>query len=240
MKNERILDAIGAINEEAIYDAKAYKKTKTLRLENWGVLVACLCVVIVGITVWYHLGSLGGGGDLGGFLPGNDGTWQEGIDPGVASVAVIPAGADLLDVADATCSSISEDDARKVLDLGNYIPNALPEKCWYGRGGYYETIMKDGSRYHMIRVTYECGEHPVLEDGESASEAAGNTAFLWMVWGHRPDTDRPVYQLEEVSESLIDQQDGGVFYISYDEIYIGVEQLDISTEDLLAIIKSIK
>ena len=95
----------------------------------------------------------------------------------------------------------------------------------------------------MLRVTYEIGEPPipasVPENAETASEMTGNTAFLWMVWGHRPDTDRPMYQPEDVSVSFIDQQGGSLFYIDYDGIYVGIERLDISEEELFAIIESI-
>ena len=60
-----------------------------------------------------------------------------------------------------------------------------------------------------------------------------------MVWGHRPDTDRPMYQPEDVSVSFIDQQGGSLFYIDYDGIYVGIERLDISAEELFAVIESI-
>ena len=78
----------------------------------------------------------------------------------------------------------------------------------------------------MLRVTYESGEAsvpaPVPENAQMASATTGSTAFLWMVWGHRPNTDLPVYQPEEISASLIEQQEGRVFYIDYDGIYVGV------------------
>lgn len=105
------------------------------------------------------------------------------------------------------------------------------------------------TEYQMLWVTYEGGEASVPapvpenadvpENAQIASEMTGSTAFLWMVWGHRPDTDLPVYQPEEVSASLIEQQKGRVFYIDYGGIYVGVEQLEISAADLLAVIKSI-
>ena len=96
----------------------------------------------------------------------------------------------------------------------------------------------------MIRVTYESGQAavpaPGTENGQAASEMTGETAFLWMVWGHRPDTDRPVYRPDEVTAQLLDQRDGGVFYIDYDGVYVGISQMAISTEELMNIIKSIE
>ena len=104
--------------------------------------------------------------------------------------------------------------------------------------------MKDGTRYHMLRITYDRGQSlvpvPKTENEESASEMGGDTAFLWMVWGHRPDTDLPVYQPEEITVSLIEQQDGRVFYVDFDGVYVGVEQISVSTEELFAVIESIE
>ena len=48
MKSERILDAVGGINEEAVRDAKAYKKAKPKGWVKWSAMAACLCLVLVG------------------------------------------------------------------------------------------------------------------------------------------------------------------------------------------------
>lgn len=247
MKNEKLLMAMGNIDDAlisgAVNDTKAKKKNAWLK---WGAVAACLCVVVAGAAIWSNSpgvsgnipeGGVGGGGTV----PG--GVWLEGVDPVVASVAVFPEGENLSDVADATLVSINEKDARNIEGLGAYLPDTLPEGCRYGIAGYYETTMKDGTRYHMIRVTYERGQGtvpvPVTENAQAASEMTGDTAFLWMVWGHRPDTDRPVYQPGEVSAQLLDQIDG-VFYIDYGGVYVGISRLVISAEELINIINSIE
>ena len=46
MKGENILDAIGAINDEAVQDARVYKRTKYSKSIKWGAMAACLCVII--------------------------------------------------------------------------------------------------------------------------------------------------------------------------------------------------
>ncbi|MDE7299669.1 MAG: hypothetical protein K2N94_12730, partial [Lachnospiraceae bacterium] len=157
-------------------------------------------------------------------------------------VAVIPAVDSLLDGADATCVSIDEKDARNIERLGDYLPDTLPEGCRYGTAGYYETTMKDGTKYRMIRVTYESGQRAVPahgpENSEAASEITGSTDFLWMVWEHCPDTDLPVYQPEEVTSQLLEQMAGGVFYIDYGGVYVGICQEEISTEELMNVIRS--
>lgn len=50
MTNENILDAIGGINENAVQDAKAYKRPKSQRWFRWGAMAACLCLA-VGIAI---------------------------------------------------------------------------------------------------------------------------------------------------------------------------------------------
>lgn len=252
MKTPKMVEAMSYIDDDLVSGAINCTRKKKSGWLRWGAMAACLCLVITGVTLWDNLGQHGKipeagagvvGGDHGASVPGGDGMWPEGVDPVVASVAVIPAGVDLLDVADAISVSISEEDARAVEGLGAYLPAELPEGCRYGKAAHYRIMMKDGTEYQMLRVTYESGEAsvpaPVPENAKTASEMTGNTAFLWMVWGHRPDTDLPVYQPEEVSASLIEQQNGRVFYIDYDGIFVGVEQLEISAADLFAVIESI-
>ena len=258
MKNEKILNALDKVDEKFITASSPENTKKTKRSKvnvwvKWGAVAACLCLV-AGIGVMnIDRGLSGGISESGAGVPQHGGTVPEGVDPVVASLAVIPAGVDLLDVADATSVSISEENARAVETLGNYIPNTLPEGCQYGAAGYYETTMKDGTRYHMLRITYDRGQSLVqvpkteneenaseTENVQKASEIVGDTAFLWMVWGHRPDTKLPVYQPEEVTVSLIEQQEGRVFYIDYEGVYVGVEQIDVSAEELLAVIESVK
>ena len=252
MKTPKMVEAMNYIDDDLVSGAITYTRKKKSGWLKWGAMAACLCLMIAGAAIWGNLGQPGkipeagagvGGGDHGASFPGGDGMWPEGVDPVVASVAVVPAGVDLLDVVDAISVSISEEDARAVEGLGAYLPTELPEDCRYGKAAHYRTMMKDGTEYQMLRVTYESGEAPIPapipENAESANEMTGNTAFLWMVWGHRPDTSRSVYQPEEISAALIEQQNGRVFYIDYDGIYVGVEQLEISAAELFAVIESI-
>ena len=253
MNRKDLYQSMNQIDDEILERSEVRKKKKSSVWMKWGAVAACLCLV-AGIGVMnIDRGLSGGIPESGGGVPQLGGTVPEGVDPVVASLAVIPEGVDLLDVADATSVSISEEDARAVETLGSYIPNTLPDGCQYGAAGYYETTMKDGTRYHMLRITYDRGQSlvpvPNTENEESASETeneqkaseiVGDTAFLWMVWGHRPDTELSIYQPEEVTVSLIEQQEGRVFYIDYDGIYVGVEQISVSAEELLAVIESVK
>lgn len=258
MKSMDILDAVGRINDEAVRDAGSYRRPglggRGLRSRvRWGSAAACLCLIIAGAVIWSgrlglpdstsDRGGVEGGGGIvpGGVLP--DGVVLEGVDPVVASVAIFPAEESLANVEDATLVSIEEEDARKIERLGDYLPDALPAGCRYGPAGYYETTMKDGTQYRMIRVTYESGQSavpaPVPENAQSATEMTGGTAFLWMIWGHRPDTDRPILKPDQVSAHLLKQMEGGVFYIDYGGVYVGISQLEIDAEELMTVIDSV-
>lgn len=245
MRKEEFCDILGDISEKHIAEARAERKAKKTLWLKWGAVAACLCLVVgLAIPVLNNdTGNISERGDgVGGEGTAPGGTVLEGVDSLVASVAVFPAGESLLDVADATSVSISEAEARNVETLGDYLPDALPEGIRYGHIGYYETVMKDGTRYHMMIVTCESGEAsapaPAPEGAQASSEPmTGASAFRWTVWGHCPDTDLPIYHPDEVTAQLLEQI-GGVFYINYGAVYVGVEKLDISTLDLLAVIDS--
>lgn len=49
MKVENILDAIGAINDEAVQDARAYRRTRYSKAIKWVALAACFCLVMAGM-----------------------------------------------------------------------------------------------------------------------------------------------------------------------------------------------
>ena len=241
MKKEKFCELLSDINEKYVLEARTDRRTaKQPMWIRWGAVAACLCLIMVGASLWKNGGSLGNWSEKNG---------DQREDPVVASVAVLPAGAELVNVADATVVSVSETEARTLESLGAYIPDTLPEGCRYGKAGYYETTMKDGTRYHMLRVTYECGaisvpvSSPENGDGneaeQGASEMLGHTAFVWMVWGHRPDTNLPIYQPDEVTAALIAQQEGSTFYIDCGDIYVGISSMEISAEDMLAVIRSV-
>lgn len=60
MTNENILDAIGGINENAVQDARAYKRPKSKRWFRWGAMAACLCLVVgIAIPILHHKGKGG-------------------------------------------------------------------------------------------------------------------------------------------------------------------------------------
>ena len=50
MKNDQIIDAIGMINDEAVRDAKSYRCPQSRRWTRWGVIAACLAVILITVT----------------------------------------------------------------------------------------------------------------------------------------------------------------------------------------------
>lgn len=247
MKGKDLISGMNFVDERFVNEAETAtvaKAQKTPKMQKyWGAVAACLCLVVVGTTVFFNNPGSSDNSTEHGSGISQGGIVQEGVDPVVASVAVIPAGENLSNVDYATSVSINEEDAKNIESLGNYLPDILPSGCRYGAAGYYETTMKDGTQYHMVRVTYENGEasvsSSVSENAEIASATTGSSAFVWMVWGHCPDTVNPIYQPEEVTPQLLEQMNGETFYIDYDSVYVGISQLEISTEELMTIINSI-
>lgn len=248
MKGKDLISGMNFVDDRFVNEAETetvVKAKKTAKMQKyWGAVAACLCLVVMGATVFINNPGLSDNGTEHGNGISQGGVVQEGVDPVIANVAVIPAEESLSNVAHATSVSINEEDAKNIENLGDYLPDILPNGCRYGTAGYYETTMKDGTRYHMIRVTYENGETSVSasvsENAEIASATTGSSAFVWMIWGHCPDTDNvPIYQPEEVTPQLLEQMNGGTFYVDYDSVYVGISQLEISTEELTTVINSI-
>lgn len=51
MTEETILNAIGTINDEAVQDARTYKRTRFSRAVKWGTMAACLCLILTAAMV---------------------------------------------------------------------------------------------------------------------------------------------------------------------------------------------
>lgn len=51
MTVENILNAIGSINDEAVQDARTYKRTRFSRAAKWGTMAACLCLILTAAMV---------------------------------------------------------------------------------------------------------------------------------------------------------------------------------------------
>ena len=230
MRGNEFLDKMELI-DYAYVEAAEVKQEKNKR--TWvklGAVAACLCLTVCIALPGLLIKDAGSGFLSGGKLP-------EGVDPIISSIAVFPGNESLANVADATVITVTENDAKNIEDLGEYLPVVLSEKYCYSKASYYKTVMKDGSRYHMIYATYT-SVADMAENTQNESEMISNTAFLWMVLGHRPETSRPIYEPGEISKNLLEKQEG-LFYIDCGGIYIGISGMDIEDDKLLCIIESV-
>lgn len=69
------------------------------------------------------------------------------------SVAVSPATETEENVDTAEIVTLTEEEAL-AHPLAEHLPRQLPGGFHYGRGSVYNTTMKDGTQYHMLRVEY--------------------------------------------------------------------------------------
>lgn len=196
-------------------------------------------VVLLDGQYWlYTLNGEGQGADveMGGTLP-------DGIDSVTASVAVYPDTEDIADVADAAVDSISEGEAYEFDTLGEYLPASLPEGYHFDAANLYETTMKDGTRYYMLRVQYATGSDTAQGDAEEELAADPNDSdksFVVFVMNYEPATEKQIYTAADMTEGLLEALDGDTLYIAYEGIYVGISPDTATSDDILAVVASIK
>lgn len=236
MKKEDFFEVLGELDDDIVKGAKTTMKKK-MNWRTWGAMAACLCLVVVAAALLASsdipLAITGGGGiDL-----GNDGMTYN------YSVAVYPAteSEDNVDTADVV--SLTEQEA---LDnpLADYLPKQLPEGFHYGRGSIYNTVMKDGTQYNMLRIEYITGGIPKPEFAEDGGEAVPNPellgdTFTVCVMNYEPETDISIYSSQEdITVSLL-EEDGAV-YIHSGDCYIGVFTDTAEPANVLDALRNIK
>ncbi len=171
------------------------------------------------------------------------GTLSDGTDSAIASVAVYPATEEIEDVADAVVDSISEGDAYEFDTLGAYLPTSLPEGYHFDAANLYETTMKDGTKYYMLRVQYATGSDTAQENAEeeiAADPNASGKSFVVFVMNYEPATEKQIYTVADITEGLLEALDGDTFHIAYEGIYVGISPDTAASDDILAVVASIK
>ncbi len=248
MNKEILSDAITNISSEYIEKAADYtvarKAHKTVWVK-WGAIAACLCLVISGAIIWTTTSDPSGNitEQAGGAVQGGDiGVFPDGVDPITASVAVYPATAKTEDVASAEVVSLTESEA-----LGNalseHLPAQLPEFFHYGRGSVYNTVMKDGTQYCMLRIEYISGtisEQQFTEDGGAIApdlDAMGEH-FTACVMNYEPKANISICSSkDDVTLSLLEEN--GAAYIRSGDCYVGVFVETTKPEIVLDALRSI-
>ena len=240
MNSKKFSEAMGELDSKYVDEAINYKKKSKKPIGiKWGAIAACLCLVVAGIAVSQIpnvFPDYGAGIDPGGTHP-------DGVDPIIASVAVYPATEKIEDVADATNESISEADAYEFDILGEYLPTSLPDKYHFGKANLYETTMKDGTVYYMLRVQYTTGYGtPQESTGEEVAPDPNtlDNSFVVFVMNYKPEVKREICEPTDITESKLEEIGGLTFHISYGDIYVGISPDTATTNDILVVVDSIK
>lgn len=241
MKKEDFFEVLGELDDDVVKEAEAPVKKKW-NWKVWGAAAACLCLAISAAATRLYLPISGGGGA---WDPG--GSWPEGVDPVIASIAVYPAGEDVRDVENATLEKIDEETALALEGLGEHLPTWLPDGISFNFADLYETTMKDGTTYHMLRAYYTNGEVIAsgIVDGDTGETIPDrlNDEFYVFVMDYKPKlTKKRVHQIADLPKFLSGAWEGGTFHFQCGDVYIGFTPNDseLSVDDILSVIASIE
>ena len=250
MNSKIFSEAMSELDARYVDETLTYKKKSNKRVWIGGAAAACLCLVIAGGVVLSRQNIsapggistsdndiIGGGGNTGSgsFAPGGgvtipgddtggmDNVIEGGTTEGHYSVAVYPETESEENVAKADVISLTESEALGH-PLGDHLPKQLPEGFHYGRGSLYATVMKDGTKYNMLRVEYLTGEIPeqkFTEDGGAIAPPPGvfGETFTVVVFDFLPG-DHIYSSKEEITLSILEKED--VARIRAGECYVSV------------------
>ena len=230
--NERMLSAILERNR-SIHKGKDrvnyMSKTKKIVISAVAFLALFIAVTgIVGTNLnWFGSKTDAGAGVDGTVVPG--GCHPEGIDPIVASVAVYPADRSLSDIADATLNELSEAEAHSAFELGAYLPSAIPDGYQFKTASLYETTMKDGAKYHLLRVTYTTGD-------SSNDNMTPVAEFTVQLTDFHPKTEKTIYTTDTLPGDLSSK---GFLHIAQGDVYVGFDVGDLTHDEIVSVLNSI-
>lgn len=239
MTKESLFLAFDAVDEAMVADAAAAaEKKKSPRWLRWGAAAACICLLAAGgMTLFNRPGSplpSQGGGIVD--VPG--GAWPEGVDPKTASIAVYPATEKVQDVAEAELRFLyDEEEALNYPHLGDYLPHTLPDGYWFVIAALYETTMKDGGTYHLLRATYSKSDP---ENYDPEAPYLTDDCFDVQVLDYLPRTSKPtVFYSPETGKQP--PSDNSIFYLTVDDVYIGISPgtSRIEGDELMTLIRDL-
>ena len=172
---------------------------------------------------------------------GMDNVIEGGTTEGHYSVAVYPDTESEENVETEDVISLTESEALGH-PLGDHLPKQLPEGFHYGRGSLYATVMKDGTKYNMLRVEYLTGEIPeqqFTEDGGAIAPPPGvfGDSFIVIVFDFLPG-DHIYSSREEITLPILEKED--VARIRAGECYVSVFTETADPSSVLEALKSIE
>ena len=162
---------------------------------------------------------------------------------GTYSVACFPAERVIEDVASATCTAVSEEEIKDINGLCDYVPSEIPASYHLEAAGFYETIMKDGTKYRMLKITYRSCKDSVSVDKENnlATFDPSNEThdFCVSVCDFQPDVS-DTFNAENLNEeSIVKALTKDIFCIKYEDYYVAIEPISLSSDETVLLIKSI-
>ena len=243
MRSIDLYTAVRAVDDDILERSETavcgQKKNGWLK---WGTMAACFGLILtVALTT------------LPGILEGSNkpgehqgGIFTEGVDPIIESIAVFPATEDIRDVEDAIMEGIDETTAYGISGLGEYLPTELPSGYQFDKADLYETTMKNGTQYHMLRVTYAVGsnEPPATSTNDDGGVLAPtpdsfSSSFAIFIMDYEPKTKKTIYRFEDLPSLLETAEDVAVFHFSCGNVYIGFSPSELSTQEILTVVNSI-
>ena len=197
------------------------------------IIIAVLCVVIIAalVLILTKPFEAGAGVDAGGAnMDSMSGTY---------SIAVYPHGESEENVADAQIITLSETEAYAFETLGEHLPAKLPEGYAFGSAYLYDTTMKDGTKYYLLRVTYANGEYPeeiVTEDGGVVAPDFNEMPHecIVTVTNYAPTDDIKTFAPDDIGEI----KNGGYWIEISEGVYGSFEAFEISNDEMMIIIES--
>lgn len=229
MRKEDFFEVLGELDDDIVKGVKLTMNENSIKRHvwvKWTAAAACLCLA-VGAAVLLRQGFsappdknsppadvAGGGAAIG-----------DGGEGMMYSVAVYPASESEKNVKSADVASLTESEALENA-LAKHLPGQLPDGFHYGRGSIYNTVMKDGTQYNMLRVEYISGTIPEQEFAEDGGAVVPNMGligdvFIVCVMNYEPNTDIDVYSsCEEVSAAILEEKRAA--YIRLGDCYVGV------------------
>ena len=209
---------------------KANHMSKTVRILIPAAACMALLIAAAGIMGakmnWFGNKPDAGAGSKDTVAGANDtvdraGTLPEGIDPIAASVAVYPADRSLSDIADAVLKELTEEEAYGVEGLSGHLPSAVIDGYRFKNASLYETTMKDGSKYRMLRVFYTTGDRNIAD-------------YFVQLTNFRPRTEAEIYASDSIPGNI-----SGFFNFERNGVYFGMRSGALSYDDIMTVVNSI-
>ena len=211
-------------------------KMKGLSIVKIGTAVACVCLLVVGIS-YFNSNSdrdSGFGNKVDGTVP--VGEIEGDIDPIVASIVVAPENESKENVKDAKMDSVfTEEETRNVDGLGKYLPTFIPDGYQFRHASIYKTSMKNENMYYRLVVNYSFADNNT--DNMYEEEMDVHDYYSIAIMNYKPREKFDYYTVDTIPQDLSGM---GTIHIVCDDIYMDIEIGDLAYDEVLAIVNSIK